>query len=97
LLGNLIQQKFGTITWNMVSNERISLMPEGLGLYPRLSGYENMRLKLLSANIKVNEQTNMYLLGKIRKRKSWPLFNGYEKTAFTRLFIDHKSGYFAIR
>ncbi|MHB9295264.1 ABC transporter ATP-binding protein [Pillotina sp. SPG140] len=69
LLGNLIHQESGTITWNMLSNERISLMPEGLGLYPRLSGYENMQLRLLSANIKINEQTIMYLLRKIKMEK----------------------------
>jgi len=44
LLGKLITPNAGIIKWNLLPHEKIGYMPEGLGLYPRLSGYENMKL-----------------------------------------------------
>jgi len=38
LLGKLIAPKKGIIKWNLLPNEKIGYMPEGLGLYPKLSG-----------------------------------------------------------
>jgi ABC-type multidrug transport system ATPase subunit len=50
LLGKLIKPNHGNIQWNLSTNEKIGYMPEGLGLYPRLSGYQNMRLQFLSSD-----------------------------------------------
>ena len=46
-------------------NEKIGYMPEGLGLYPRLSGYENMRLQFLSAHKNPDKEMILSILNKI--------------------------------
>jgi ABC-type multidrug transport system ATPase subunit len=65
LIGKLIQPHKGGIRWNLTSDKKIGYMPEGLGLYPRLSGYENMRLQFLSANKKPDKELILSILNKI--------------------------------
>jgi ABC-2 type transport system ATP-binding protein len=62
LLGKLVEPSKGSIQWNLLPQEKIYLMPEGLGLYPRLSGYENIRLRLLSFNKKADKDTVLSVL-----------------------------------
>ncbi|MDR1024947.1 MAG: ATP-binding cassette domain-containing protein, partial [Treponema sp.] len=65
LIGKLIQPHKGSIQWDLTADEKIGYMPEGLGLYPRLSGYENMKLQFLSANKKPDKELILSVLNKI--------------------------------
>src|SRR5215510_12935881 len=65
LLGKLIKPNTGNIKWNLWSNNKIGYMPEGLGLYPKLSGYENMKLQFLSASKKPDKEMIVSILNKI--------------------------------
>jgi ABC-type multidrug transport system ATPase subunit len=47
-MGKLIKPQSGKMAWEMKGNEGIGFMPEGIGLYPRLSGYDNLAIRLLA-------------------------------------------------
>jgi len=84
LLGKLISPNTGNITWNLLPIEKIGYMPEGLGLYPRLSGYENMKLQFLSANKNPDEKTILSILNKIDlgehiKKLTWYYSTGMKR------------------
>jgi len=84
LLGKLITPKKGTITWDLLPNEKIGYMPEGLGLYPRLSGYENMKLQFLSANKKPDRELILSILNKIDLGEQTKKLPGYYSTGMKR-------------
>jgi len=65
LLGKLISPNAGNIKWNLLPNEKIGYMPEGLGLYPKLSDYENIKLQFLSANKNPDKEMILSILNKI--------------------------------
>jgi len=84
LLGKLIIPNKGNITWNLLPNEKIGYMPEGLGLYPRLSGYENIKLQLLSANKKQDRETIFSILNKIDLQGHTKKLAGYYSTGMKK-------------
>lgn len=84
LLGKLIMPNKGTIKWNLLPNEKIGYMPEGLGLYPRLSGYENMKLQFLSVNKKPDKETIHSILNKIDLGEHTKKLAGYYSTGMKR-------------
>lgn len=84
LLGKLIIPNKGNITWNLLPNEKIGYMPEGLGLYPRLSGYENIKLQLLSANKKQDRETIFSILNKIDLQEHTKKLAGYYSTGMKK-------------
>jgi len=84
LLGKLISPNTGNITWNLLPNEKIGYMPEGLGLYPRLSGYENMKLQFLSANKKPDKELLLSILNKIDLGEQTEKLTGYYSTGMKR-------------
>jgi ABC-2 type transport system ATP-binding protein len=84
LLGKLIIPNKGNITWNLLPNEKIGYMPEGLGLYPRLSGYENIKLQLLSANKKQDKETIFSILNKIDLQEHTKKLAGYYLTGMKK-------------
>jgi ABC-2 type transport system ATP-binding protein len=84
LVGKLIQPHNGRIQWNLTSDEKIGYMPEGLGLYPRLSGYENMRLQFLSANKKPDKDLMLSILNKIELGEHIKKLTGYYSTGMKR-------------
>jgi ABC-2 type transport system ATP-binding protein len=84
LLGKLITPNIGNITWNLLPNDKIGYMPEGLGLYPRLSGYENMKLQFLSADKNPDKDTILSILNKIdlgehTKKLAWYYSTGMKR------------------
>jgi len=84
LLGKLIAPNAGTIKWNLLPNEKIGYMPEGLGLYPKLSGYENIKLQLLSANKKPDKETILTIINKIDLGEHTKKLAGYYSTGMKR-------------
>jgi len=84
LLGKLIAPNAGTIKWNLLPNEKIGYMPEGLGLYPKLSGYENVKLQLLSANKKPDNETILSIINKIDLGEHTKKLAGYYSTGMKR-------------
>jgi len=84
LLGKLITPNTGNITWNLLPNEKIGYMPEGLGLYPRLSGYENIKLQFLSANKKPDKELILSILNKIDLGEHTKKLTGYYSTGMKR-------------
>jgi ABC-2 type transport system ATP-binding protein len=84
LLGKLIQPHKGSIQWNLASNEKIGYMPEGLGLYPRISGYENMKLQFLSTYKKPDKELILYILNKIDLGAHIRKLTGYYSTGMKR-------------
>jgi ABC-2 type transport system ATP-binding protein len=84
LLGKLIQPHKGSIRWNLTSDEKIGYMPEGLGLYPRLSGYENMKLHFLSAHKKPGKELILSILNKIDLGEHIKNLTGYYSTGMKR-------------
>ena len=84
LLGKCIAPKKGSITWDLLPNEKIGYMPEGLGLYPRLSGYENMKLQFLSANKKPDKELILSILNKIDLGDQPKKLTGYYSTGMKR-------------
>jgi len=84
LLGKLIAPNAGTIKWNLLPNEKIGYMPEGLGLYPKLSGYENIKLQLLSANKKPDKETILSIINKIDLGEHIKKLAGYYSTGMKR-------------
>jgi len=65
-------------------NEKIGYMPEGLGLYPRLSGYENMKLQFLSANKNPDKEMILSILNKIDLGEHIKKSVGYYSTGMKR-------------
>jgi ABC-2 type transport system ATP-binding protein len=84
LLGKLITPNTGIIKWNLLPNEKIGYMPEGLGLYPRLSGYENMKLQFLSANQQPDKEIILSILNKIDLGEHTEKLTGYYSTGMKR-------------
>jgi len=84
LLGKLIAPNAGIVKWNLLPNEKIGYMPEGLGLYPKLSGYENVRLQLLSANKKPDHETILSIINKIDLGEHTKKLAGYYSTGMKR-------------
>jgi ABC-2 type transport system ATP-binding protein len=84
LLGKLITPNKGNIAWNLLSTKKIGYMPEGLGLYPRLSGYENMKLQFLSANKKPDKELILSILNKIDLGEHTKKLTGYYSTGMKR-------------
>jgi ABC-2 type transport system ATP-binding protein len=84
LLAKLIKPKTGIIKWNLLPNEIIGYMPEGLGLYPRLSGYENMKLHFLSANKNPDRNIIQSILNKIDLGDHAKKLAGYYSTGMKR-------------
>jgi ABC-2 type transport system ATP-binding protein len=84
LIGKLIQPHKGTIQWDLSSGEKIGYMPEGLGLYPRLSGYENIKLQFLSANKKPDKELILSILNKIELGEHIKKLTGYYSTGMKR-------------
>jgi len=84
LLGKLIEPKEGFIKWNLLPNEKIGYMPEGLGLYPRLSGYENMKLQFLSTNKNPDKEMLLSILNKIDLGEHIKKSVGYYSTGMKR-------------
>jgi len=84
LFGKLIKLSKGSIKWNLLANKKIGYMPEGLGLYPRLSGYENMKLQFLSANKKPNKKIIFTILNKIDIGEQARKLTGYYSTGMKR-------------
>jgi ABC-2 type transport system ATP-binding protein len=65
LMGKLIKLQSGKIVWEIKNNESIGFMPEGIGLYPRLSGYDNLKIRLLTYKKNVDKKEILYILQKI--------------------------------
>jgi ABC-2 type transport system ATP-binding protein len=84
LLGKLITPNAGIIKWNLLPNEKIGYMPEGLGLYPRLSGFENMKLQFLSANKNPDKEMILSILNKIELGEHTKKLTGYYSTGMNR-------------
>jgi ABC-2 type transport system ATP-binding protein len=84
LLGKLIQPQKGVINWHLTPDEKIGYMPEGLGLYPRLSGYENMKLQFLSANKKPDKELIQSIINKIDLGEHTKKLTGYYSTGMKR-------------
>jgi ABC-2 type transport system ATP-binding protein len=84
ILGKLIKPTTGNIEWNLLPNEKIGYMPEGLGLYPQLSGYENLKLQLLSANKKSDKEIISSILDKIDLGEHSKKLTGYYSTGMKR-------------
>ncbi|WP_461254961.1 ABC transporter ATP-binding protein [Treponema sp. R80B11-R83G3] len=84
LLGKLIAPQKGIIKWNLLPTEKIGYMPEGLGLYPKLSGYENMKLQFLSANKNPDKEIILSLLNKIDLGEHTKKLTGYYSTGMKR-------------
>jgi ABC-2 type transport system ATP-binding protein len=84
LLGKLIHPNKGTIQWNLSAGEKIGYMPEGLGLYPRLSGYQNMKLQFLSANKKPEKESILSIINKIGLEEHTKKPAGYYSTGMKR-------------
>ena len=84
LLGKLITPNAGIIKWNLLPHEKIGYMPEGLGLYPRLSGYENMKLQFLSAHKNPDKEMILSILNKIDLGEHAKKLTGYYSTGMKR-------------
>jgi ABC-2 type transport system ATP-binding protein len=84
LLVKLIAPYTGSIKWNLLPNEKIGYMPEGLGLYPKLSGYDNVKLQLLSANKKPDHETILAIINKIDLGEHTKKLAGYHLTGMKR-------------
>ncbi|MDR0561218.1 MAG: ABC transporter ATP-binding protein [Spirochaetaceae bacterium] len=84
LLGKLIKPRKGTIQWNISKEERIEYMPEGLGLYPRLSGYQNMELQFLSVNKKPDKEIIRSIINRIDLGDHTKKLTGYYSTGMKR-------------
>ncbi|GBU28240.1 hypothetical protein R84B8_01798 [Treponema sp. R8-4-B8] len=84
LLGKLISPQKGIIKWNLLPNEKIGYMPEGLGLYPRLSSYENIKLQFLSANKNPDKERILSILNKIDLGEHAKKLTGYYSTGMKR-------------
>ena len=84
LLGKLVTPNAGVIKWNLSPNEKIGYMPEGLGLYPRLSGYENLKLQFLSANKNPDKEMILSILNKIDLGEHAKKLTGYYSTGMKR-------------
>jgi ABC-2 type transport system ATP-binding protein len=65
LMGKLIKPQSGKMAWEIKDNESIGFMPEGIGLYPRLSGYDNLKIRLLTYKKNVDKKELFYILQKI--------------------------------
>jgi ABC-2 type transport system ATP-binding protein len=84
LLGKLIKPNHGNIHWNLSTNEKIGYMPEGLGLYPRLSGYQNMRLQFLSSDRNADNELILSIINKIGLEEHAKKLVGYYSTGMKR-------------
>jgi len=84
LLGKLVTPNAGIIKWNLLPNEKIGYMPEGLGLYSRLSGYENLKLQFLSANKNPDKEMILSILNKIDLGEHVKKLTGYYSTGMKR-------------
>jgi ABC-2 type transport system ATP-binding protein len=84
LLGKLISPNAGIIKWNLLQNEKIGYMPEGLGLYPRLTGFENMKLQFLSANKNPDKKMILSILNKIELGEHTKKLAGLYSTGMKR-------------
>lgn len=65
MMGKLIKPQSGKIVWKMQNNGKIAFMPEGTGLYPRLTGYDNLRIRLLTYKKNVEKKEIFDILQKI--------------------------------
>jgi len=63
LIAKLIKPKSGSVTLDNIAN--IGFMPEGIGLYPRLSGYNNLKIRLLAYNKSADKKDILGILEKI--------------------------------
>ena len=77
LLGHLIYPERGSISWAMSDEEKIGIMPEGLGLYPKLTGYDNLKLILLGAQKVADKKSIMEILKDIGLEKYSRKLVGY--------------------
>jgi ABC-2 type transport system ATP-binding protein len=59
-------------------------MPEGLGLYPRLSGYQNMELQFLSVNKKPDKEILWSIINRIDLGEHTKNLTGYYSTGMKR-------------
>jgi len=84
LLGKLVTPNKGIIKCNLLPDEKIGYMPEGLGLYPRLSGYENFKLQFLSANKKPDKEMILSIINKIDLGDHAKKLTGYYSTGMKR-------------
>jgi ABC-2 type transport system ATP-binding protein len=84
LIGKLIQPHKGGIQWDLTADEKIGYMPEGLGLYPRLSGYENMKLQFLSADKKPDKELILSILNEIELGEHIKKLTGYYSNGMMR-------------
>ncbi|MDR1218119.1 MAG: ABC transporter ATP-binding protein, partial [Treponema sp.] len=84
LIGKLIQPHKVRVQWNLTSDEKIGYMPEGLGFYPRLSGYENMKLQFLSANKRPDKELTLSILNKIELGEHIKKLTGYYSNGMKR-------------
>jgi ABC-2 type transport system ATP-binding protein len=65
LMGKLIKPQSGNIQWEMQKSERIAFMPEGIGLYPRLTAYDNLNIRLLTYKKEAKKEEIFDILQKI--------------------------------
>lgn len=84
LFGKLIAPNTGNIAWDLLPTGKIGYMPEGLGLYPRLSGYENMRLQFLSTGKEPDKEMILSVLNKIDLSGHANKLTGYYSTGMKR-------------
>jgi ABC-2 type transport system ATP-binding protein len=65
MMGKIIKPQSGEIVWKMQDNNTIAFMPEGIGLYPRLTAYDNTKIRLLAYKKRVEKEEIMAVLQKI--------------------------------
>jgi len=77
LLGKLINPAKGKISWAMAETEKLAYLPEGLGLYPKISGYDNLKLRILLNNKNADADTINSILDNIglKERAQEPIGN----------------------
>jgi len=63
LIAKLIKPQSGRVIIDNTAN--IGFMPEGIGLYPRLSGYNNLKIRLLAYNKNADKKDILNILQKI--------------------------------
>lgn len=59
ILAGLVKPSSGKITWTEVSNPRIGLIIENIGLYPELTGFENLKLLAGINNLVSDEEIRL--------------------------------------
>ncbi|CAM4102845.1 ATP-binding cassette domain-containing protein [Treponema peruense] len=70
LIGGILKPAGGSIKLFLNKGENIGFMPEGLGLYPRLSGKDNLELIFLRNNKNIDKNLIMQTLEEIKLKDS---------------------------